>query len=58
VRDKTYFIVHTFGSSGLYTVKYNLRTSAEVNHYVDNWCPPEEDYVEEEESFVELEDPS
>ena len=58
VRDKIYTITHTFGSAGLYTVKYNLRTSGEANHYVDNWCSPEEDYIEEEESFVEVGDSS
>lgn len=54
VRDKIYTIAHTFGSTGLYTVKYNLRTSGEANHYVDNWCRPEEDYLEVEESFIEI----
>jgi len=52
VRDKTYTIVHTFSSSGLYTIKYNLRTP--YLQYIDNWCPADKDYIEEEESFVEV----
>ncbi len=52
VRDKTYTIAHTFGSAGLYTIKYNLRTPN--TQYIDNWCPSDEDYIVEEESFVEV----
>jgi len=52
IRDKTYTINHNFNSEGLYTIKYILRTSAA--HYIDNWCRPANDYVEEEESYVEV----
>ena len=52
MREKTYTIAHTFGSSGLYTIKYNLRTPE--LQYIDNWCPADGDYIEEEESFVEV----
>lgn len=54
VRDKIYTVTHIFGSAGLYTVKYKLTTSFNPIRYIDNWCKPVVDYVEEEESFVEV----
>lgn len=54
LREKIYTVTHIFGSAGLYTVKYILRTSSVPTRYIDNWCRPEDDYVEVEKSFVEV----
>lgn len=52
VKDKQITISYTPNENEIYTVNYILTTN--FNSYMNNWCKPIENYVEQAQSIIEV----